>query len=155
MLGTFVLLHVSTFWIDAWGARHAIPATDWAIFIGLAFTGTYYFAASLVFPERPEEWTDLDSYYFENKRQVLVLVILLDMVNSALGNWLGGTFGGDWIAGLVLGPIIMVVAIRTKGKRGNLALLALLIVAALLSAVTGNKEIAAPGDPDGTAQRAF
>lgn len=76
LLGGFVLLDLLSFWMGTWYYREAIPLLFTTLVFGLAVTGLYYLAASLVFPDRPEEWDDLDDYYLAHRRQVLGAVFL-------------------------------------------------------------------------------
>src|SRR5688500_14878840 len=49
LLGLFVMLDLTSFWTVAWTLRDSIPAHYSSLVIGLAITGIYYLAASLVF----------------------------------------------------------------------------------------------------------
>ena len=71
LLGLFVMADLTSFWNIAWRARDEIPANFAALLIGLAITGLYYFSASMVFPEKPEEWPDFDDWAALHKRQVM------------------------------------------------------------------------------------
>src|SRR4051812_2706830 len=74
LLGLFVLFNLVSFWTAAWAVRDIIPPSYVALLFGLAVTGGYYFAASLVFPQEIAAGTDLDVHYFEVKRWVLAVV---------------------------------------------------------------------------------
>ena len=80
LLGIFVMLDVTSFWDNAWEVRMVMPVGAGILFYGLFLFGAYYFAASLVFPEKPGEWPDLDLYYFEHKRQVLGAVAAVELI---------------------------------------------------------------------------
>src|SRR5688500_12719131 len=71
LLALFVMLDLTSFWDNAWEIRDVVPAHVGILFGGLFYTSAYYFAASLVFPDREDEWPDLDIYFFEHKKQVL------------------------------------------------------------------------------------
>ena len=128
LLGTFVIFHLTSFWGDAWDLREVIPATDRTLFIGLVVAGLYYFSASMVFPERPQEWEDLDAYYFAHKRQVLGGVLLCDFVLAIISTYLKAQPRdlGFWIA-LALATGFLGIAVFAPGKRLNLAILAILV----------------------------
>ena len=76
MLALFVMLDLTSFWANAWSARAIIPATYGILILGLVATGLYYFAASLVFPDRPEECADLDQHFYLRRRPALAGVAL-------------------------------------------------------------------------------
>lgn len=80
LLGLFVMLDLTSFWSNAWEARAAIPVQFAALYVGMFFTAAYYFAASLVFPERPESCKDLDAWYFDHKQEVLGIVLVLEAI---------------------------------------------------------------------------
>lgn len=71
LLGIFVMLDLVTFWDAAWGTRTAIPNHFGSLVVGLMLSGAYYLLAGLIFPDRPEEWPDLDAWYLEHRRLVL------------------------------------------------------------------------------------
>ena len=120
LLGIFVLLQITSFWTAAWNLRDLIPATDLALLLGLAFSGTYYFAASLVFPEETSEWRDLDQWYFQNKQTALTLVLLADAVQSAFEHRLRQeTYDAASIVAVAATGLLVVAAVMTKHKRSN------------------------------------
>lgn len=82
LLGVLTLVHLTTFWDDAWRQRDVIPMNNLSLFVGLIISGTYYYAASYVFPERAEEWTDLDDYYATARRRVLPGIIVAQLLGT-------------------------------------------------------------------------
>jgi len=99
LLGLFVSCDVVTFWVYGWGMRTLIPFTWPSLFSGFVVTAIYYVSASLIFPDDPEDWRDLDVHFWKHRRKVLGGVILC---NAAL---LATAFG----AGIMTDP----VSIRT------------------------------------------
>ncbi|WP_294124310.1 hypothetical protein [Sphingomonas sp.] len=75
LLGLFVILDLTSFWTIAWSVRDAAPPGFLALLYGLAVMGLYYFAASLVFPTRPEDYANLDQHFFRYRRIVIGAVI--------------------------------------------------------------------------------
>ncbi len=129
LLGIFVMFHLTSFWSDAWELRELIPATDKSLFVGLTLAGLYYFAASLVFPERASDWEDLDLYYFEVKRAVLGGVLACDMISWLVARSLRGeTWNVDDLIGLAITAAFILFAVLVKGKWLNLGILLILIV---------------------------
>ena len=149
MLGLFVILDLTSFWLIAYYARDQLQP-EYVTLIGvLAIVGIYYLAATLIFPDDPEEWPDFDAWYDRQNRMVL-------------GGMLAANFGAiaGQIAleitapttrtvqisetaqavtglGLLAMLFLMVALIVVKSRRVNIALLAMLI---LLSVVTGAAE---------------
>ena len=71
LLGLFVLLDITSYWSNIWNVRTLIPMGLDVLFGVLILTSIYYFAASLVFPEQPRDWPDLDRWFWLHRRQVL------------------------------------------------------------------------------------
>jgi hypothetical protein len=78
------MVDLTSFWSIAWQSREQIPASFAMMLIGLAITGVYYFSASMVFPERPEEWPDFDEWTRLHKRQVMGGILLCNLIATAL-----------------------------------------------------------------------
>lgn len=76
LLATFVMLDLTSFWANAWDIRESIPATYGILVLGLVASGIYFLAASLLFPERPEECARLDDHYYLRRRPVLAGIAL-------------------------------------------------------------------------------
>lgn len=120
MLGTIVMLDLTTFWSVAWHFRDQIPPSMLTLVIGLIVTGIYYLAASLVFPRDPTAFADLDDYYMSHRREVLGAVIASNaVVVLALYGLLRVPLA---LEGLVAEAFVvpMAVAIASKSKRINL-----------------------------------
>ena len=83
LLGLFVMVDLTSFWSIAWQARESIPASFAVLLLGLAITGVYYFAASLVFPDKPEEWPDFDAWAALHKHQVLGGIFVCNAIATA------------------------------------------------------------------------
>lgn len=129
MLGTIVMLDLTTFWSVAWLVRDRVPPSLLTLVIGLLITGIYYFAASLVFPREPGGQVDLDYHYMSHRREVLAAVIISNaVVFVALYGLLRLPLVVDsFIAEVFVIP--MTVAIISNSKRVNLvALIVTLLV---------------------------
>lgn len=79
LLGIFVSCDVVTFWVYGWGMRELVAFTWPTLFAGFLVTATYYVAASLIFPDDPEEWGDLDSHFWKQRSKVLAGVFLCNL----------------------------------------------------------------------------
>jgi hypothetical protein len=90
MLGILVILHVTSFWGITWSLRELLPPTIWqTLGAGVLLSGAYYLAASAVFPEHPEQFEDLDSYYWQHKREVLGIILACSLVVQIFAFGLG------------------------------------------------------------------
>lgn len=138
LLAGFVLLDISSFWIQAWRIRQHVVITYPAFFIGLAVALAYYISAALVFPRQLSEWTDLDEHYTAHKRQVLAGVLFANVVVTALAVafrpevW-ASVFGLEFILFYV--PVL--ILLFTRHKRLDAVLLGALVIYYLAGAATG------------------
>ncbi|TKD50018.1 hypothetical protein [Sphingomonas baiyangensis] len=71
LLGLLVMLDLTNFWLLAWDARDLIGADYLTLVAVLAIVGVYYLAATLIFPDTPEEWPDFDDWYDRQNRLVV------------------------------------------------------------------------------------
>ena len=86
MLGVIVILHVTSFWGMTWNLRDFLPPTIWqSLGVGVLISGAYYLAASAVFPEHPEQFDDLDSYYWLHKREVFGIILACSLAVQVIG----------------------------------------------------------------------
>lgn len=146
LLGTFVLIDMTTFWNTVYAHREHLHANLATLLVVLAFVGSYYLISTLIFPDNPDEWPDFDDYYDRHNRQVLggmlgltLALIAVTAVSTAMGlpikaDTAGGAHG--WIAliaGLFHIPLLVLLLV-VKSRRLNVALLlaeiALMLVAA-------------------------
>lgn len=97
LLGLFVSCDVVTFWMYGWALRDLLPLSWPVLFGGFIVTATYYVAASLVFPDDPEAWEDLNAHFDKHRRKVLGAIFLCNVALIAATLALLGT---DWVGGL-------------------------------------------------------
>lgn len=80
MLGLLVACDVVTFWMYGWSLRERIPVTWPVMFGGFVVTASLYVAASLIFPEQPEDHEDLDAHFERHRRAVLGVLLFANIV---------------------------------------------------------------------------
>jgi hypothetical protein len=90
LLGILTMIHVTTFWDDAWNQRELISMNNITLLTGLLITSIYYYAASFVFPDHEEDWEDLDDYYDRNKKFVLGGIIACQLIATHAAMLLNG-----------------------------------------------------------------
>jgi hypothetical protein len=83
LLGLFVMVDLTSFWNIAWQLRDRLPVNFAILLLGLLIGGIYYFAASMVFPEKPEEWPDFDVWADTHKRQVMSGILAANLIATA------------------------------------------------------------------------
>ena len=79
LLGLFVSCDVVTFWMYGWAMQGQLPLGWPVMFGGFVVTAIYYVAASLVFPDDPEGWGDLDAHFDKHRRTVIGGIFLCNV----------------------------------------------------------------------------
>lgn len=90
LLAVFVALDIATFWDQAWVNFRHLPYSYGLLVAGLATAVVYFIAASLVFPDetdRTHEATSLDEHFWANKRAVLLLLVLANLLGAGAAFW--------------------------------------------------------------------
>lgn len=138
LLGLFVSCDVVTFWMYGWAMRDLLPLSWPVLFGGFVVTAIYYVAASLVFPDDPEGWDDLNTHFDKHRRVVLGGIFLCNVALMAAVIILAGAPSPGSLRNLVISwsffPVAL-LAIAAKDRRVVLACLVWLIALYPLSAV--------------------
>lgn len=98
LLGLVVTLDLISFWLGAWEDRQAIPIDFAPLVYTAVLAGIYYAAASLVFPEDPRRWPDLDDWFARHKGQVALGIFSANLLFSlgevlVMGTWSSSIVG--------------------------------------------------------------
>ena len=80
LLGAFVLLDITGWWGNVWAVHETLPLGYDTLFGGVVLCGTYYFAASMVFPDQPNSWPNHDDWFWLHRRQVLGCILAANTV---------------------------------------------------------------------------
>ncbi|MNT17851.1 hypothetical protein D3C72_1530290 [compost metagenome] len=91
MLAAFVALDIATFWDAAWTNFSTAPYSYGLLIAGLVVAMIYFVATSLIFPEPEDEAPDLDTHFWANKRAVMLLLILANLMMLAGAVWMNLT----------------------------------------------------------------
>jgi hypothetical protein len=70
LVALLVAFDLITFWYAAWVARDQVEISPHLLLASAALTGIYFVTASLVFPDEPEHWPDLDEWFDRHKAQI-------------------------------------------------------------------------------------
>lgn len=84
LLGVLILINLTMFWYGAWQMRHVAVPTSGALLMTLLVGGTYYLAASLVFPNAEDNVADLDDHFFRIRRPSLIAIAFCNLLGLAL-----------------------------------------------------------------------
>lgn len=125
LIGLVVMLDLISFWIGAWDVRDAIPNNFTSLVFGALLAGIYYAAASLVFPDDPHRWPDLDDWFERHKSQVAAGIFAANLLFSAgevalFGTW-AATVHGQILQVLYLAMTLALIF--TKGGKQSLIIL--------------------------------
>jgi hypothetical protein len=90
LLGLFVSCDVVTFWMYGWALRDLLPLSWPVLFGGFVVTAIYYVSTSLIFPDDPDGWSDVDAHFEKHRRKVLGGVLVCNVALLTTAAWLGG-----------------------------------------------------------------
>lgn len=91
LLGLLISCDLITFWMYGWALREKLPTESWPfVFGGFVVTAIYFLAASLIFPDHPEEWEDLDGHFQQNYRLVLAGFVFCNLALMLTTTYLAG-----------------------------------------------------------------
>lgn len=94
LLAAFAALDVATFWDAAWTNFSTAPYSYGLLIAGLVVAVIYFIAASLIFPEPDDAVQDMDAHFWANKRAVMLLLILANLLMLAGAVWVNMAKGG-------------------------------------------------------------
>lgn len=142
MLAALMLLDLAWFWVSAYRRFQDYELSYAVLVITLAMSSLYYVAASVVFPRDFDREPDFDAVYMRHKRLVFSIlltvgIVVFDLVPmlSAEGRAQRLAYWSDFgaLASQLLWFVVIPIAIFSRSKRVNLAVLAILIGQHLLS----------------------
>lgn len=80
MLAIFAALDIATFWDAAWTNFTTVQYSYGLLIAGLVVATIYFIATSLIFPEPGDPVQDLDAHFWANKRAVMLLLVLANLL---------------------------------------------------------------------------
>ena len=126
-LAVFVMMDLLSWWSTMWMVRASLPVSYGVLLAGLSAAAVYYFAASFVFPDDPADGSDFDDHYLANRRKVLGSILVLSTVTTTL-LVIGRLHSGQvQLISIALYSVAMGIAIVSRSRAVNLAMLAALI----------------------------
>lgn len=138
LLGLFVSCDVVTFWMYGWVLRDRLPISWPVLFGGFVVTAIYYVSTSLIFPDDPDGWSDLDAHFDKHRRKVLSGIFVCNVALVATASALGlSAIDGTLRTIIVVGSFfpVAILAIVTSDRRIVIACLLWLIALYPLSVI--------------------
>jgi hypothetical protein len=126
LLGIFVLLDITSFWVWAWMGRAKFQISFTYMYFGLAVAVAYFFSASQVFPKETGDWKSLDEHYWARKRYVLPGIIFANLAVIAQGAFFHRAYGQGFWVGQFLYWVSIAALMFTRKKWIDVALLVVL-----------------------------
>lgn len=117
MLGGFTILNVVIWWGNVWGMQDVLTVGFDTMILGLILCSFYYFAASMIFPDEPRSWPDVDEWFWLHRRQVLVSLFAANLPLFIWGFVQGGTPSEVTVHGLfstVIAALLLVAAFAPR-----------------------------------------
>ena len=126
LLGVLILINLTMFWYGAWQLRDLHAPTSSALLMTLLIGGTYYLAASLVFPNAEDRVADLDEHFLKVRRQALLAIAFCNVLGLGLvADKAGWQMQPIWwgVNLLFIGSLLVAALVRSR-----LAITVLLVV---------------------------
>ena len=134
MLGAYAMLNVLMCWITVWVYLDRIPVGYDTLTLGLVLITFYYFAASMIYPDKPRDWPDVDTWFWLHRRQVLGSIFVANIPFWLPDYFVAKLTQSELIvsSALIMWQIcFLLVAILAKGYRTVWTALAMLIASHL------------------------
>ena len=140
LLATWVTCETVIFWEMFWRLRNALPWVTPALFAGLAMTGLYFFAGSLVFPDDLADRETLDSYFMQEKARVIGAILLAIVLSYAFRAAVWPWSSWQKLPGYIWVELAIIyvggfVAAVTKRREVAIACLAVMVVVDLFDPI--------------------
>lgn len=117
MLGVYTMLNVVMCWMILWGYLGYIPVGYDTITFGVLLISFYYYAASMIYPDKPRDWPVIDEWFWLHRRQVLGCLLvatlpfmLADFFFAVMT--LSETVVSAVVAGLQIGLLLLAIFAR-------------------------------------------
>jgi len=130
LLGTLILINLAMFWQGSWEIRDSITADSSTLLLVLVVGGTYFLAASMVFPLPGANVHDLDQHFMEHRSVPLLAIAACNLVYFIRIAMISNVpVGPVWWAANALFLALLVLAALAPDRRIILTTLIFLVVA--------------------------
>lgn len=128
LLGLVILVNLTMIWLGAWDMRNVAAPSSSALLFILVVGGSYFLAASLVFPASSSSVSDLDRHFMANRTLALSVIAACNLFYLARMLWqLGGRVAPIWWIGNAAFVGLLLVAAFARDRRVIATILAFLV----------------------------
>lgn len=119
MLGVFAMLNVLMCWMTLWEFLAYIPVGYDTITFGVLLISLYYYAASMIYPDKPRDWPDVDEWFWLHRRQVIGCLLAASLPFMLPDFFIGQmsvseTFVSSLVVGLQVGSMLVAILARRR-----------------------------------------
>lgn len=138
LLGALILINLAMFWQGSWQIRDAITADSATLLLVVVVGGTYYLAASMVFPISGANVRDLDDHFMDHRKVPLLAIAACNLVYFIrVAMITNQPIGPLWWAANMLFLAFLLLAALAPDRRFIIATLAVLVVSHLILLFVG------------------
>lgn len=131
-LALVVTLDLITAWNAAWRTLGDVPVNAATLTIGLVETGLYFVAATLLWPDEPGGWPDLDEWFDRHRAQIGAALFIANIGFSLVYIWRDPHHYDDLFDRYTQLLYLVAAAALTLSRRRWLSAVALAILLAIL-----------------------
>lgn len=84
LLSFLTFLLICATWIDAWTIRTSFSLDFRSLWAPIGAATAYYLAAVVVLPRKPAAWSEMDSYFAEQKRFIVGCLVAAELFVKAM-----------------------------------------------------------------------
>jgi len=129
LLAFVVISDLITFWLLAWNLRDFIAVNQMFLTVGAVLSALYFVVASLIFPDDPKMWPNLDDWFDRHKGQIGAGIGMANIGYAIISSIEAGTFGR--IPLFHYAYVLLMLSLVFTRRRSH-SMIALVAVAALL-----------------------
>jgi hypothetical protein len=139
LLGLLILINLTMIWLGAWNVRNvSAPSSAGVLFI-LAVGGTYFLAASMVFPSSGANVRDLDEHFMANRKVALLAIAACNLLY--LGRLAAQTYASNgplWYIANGGFIALLVLAALARNRRLVIGVFVVLLAAHVVALAAGS-----------------
>ena len=136
LLGLLVLLSAARQWLSFWENRDVLTMGPWEVLVCMGMSLPYIFISQAMFPHERGNCIDYDGYYLQNRRPLLLALLVPPVVSFSYNAALQG-IDGSYVNTYALPLLVPIVLVFSKWQwlhRLGLALLVFNVLVLMFAA---------------------